>query len=57
MVQLARNPGLVASGFEARRYDAGDKLGFLQANIEIALDHKELGPGLRTYLKTLATKL
>jgi len=57
MVQLARNPGLVASGFEARRYDAGDKLGFLQANIEVALEHKELGPGLRTYLKALAAKL
>jgi UTP--glucose-1-phosphate uridylyltransferase len=57
MTQLCRNPGLLASGFSARRYDAGDKLGFLQANIELALDNPELGPGLREYLKTLSAKL
>lgn len=57
MTQLARNPGLLASGFTARRYDAGDKLGFLQANIELALENSELGPNLRAYLKTLAQKL
>jgi UTP--glucose-1-phosphate uridylyltransferase len=57
MTQLSRNPGLLASGFSARRYDAGDKLGFLQANIEVALDNPELGPSLREYIKTLATKL
>ena len=57
MTQLARGGGLLASGFEGRRYDAGDKLGFLQANIEIALDHPDLGDPLRTYLKGLATRI
>jgi UTP--glucose-1-phosphate uridylyltransferase len=57
MTQLARSPGLLASGFSARRYDAGDKLGFLQANIELGLEHPELKTSLRDYIKTLAAKL
>lgn len=39
--------------FEGTRYDCGDKLGFLKANIAFALEHAELGPGLRDFLKTL----
>jgi UTP--glucose-1-phosphate uridylyltransferase len=57
MTQLAHGPGLLASSFEARRYDAGDKLGFLQANIELALDNPELGSPLRDYIRDLARKL
>jgi UTP--glucose-1-phosphate uridylyltransferase len=54
MLQLAKSQGLLASSFQSRRYDAGDKLGFLQANIEVALDHPELGQSLREYLRRLA---
>ncbi len=36
--------------FEGMRYDAGDKLGFLMANIAFALKDPELAPGLRTFL-------
>ncbi len=57
MTRLAQGPGLLGTGFTARRYDAGDKLGFLQANIEMALEHPELGSELRRYLKSLAAKL
>lgn len=57
MTELAHGPGLLASRFKARRYDAGDKLGFLQANIEIGLDHPELSLSLRKYLKELAKRL
>lgn len=35
------------------RHDAGDKLGFLIANVEFALKREDLGPQLREYLKTL----
>ena len=38
----------------ARRYDCGSKEGFLQANVELALEHPELGPGFRAYLRTLS---
>jgi len=39
--------------FEGKRYDAGDKLGMLQATVEFALKRADLGPQLREYLKGL----
>jgi len=39
--------------FQGRRYDAGDKLGFLQATVELALGREDLGGPFRTYLKSL----
>ncbi|MGH9356358.1 MAG: UTP--glucose-1-phosphate uridylyltransferase GalU [Terriglobia bacterium] len=39
--------------FEGKRYDAGDKLGFLQATVEMALKRPELGKPFRKYLKGL----
>ena len=36
--------------FEGRRFDCGDKLGFLEATVALGLQHPELGPGLRTIL-------
>jgi UTP--glucose-1-phosphate uridylyltransferase len=39
--------------FEGTRYDAGDKLGFLIATVELALKHSELAPEFRQYLKSL----
>lgn len=40
--------------FEGKRFDAGDKLGFLKANTEFALARPDLGPAYREYLKTLS---
>jgi UTP--glucose-1-phosphate uridylyltransferase len=39
--------------FEGRRYDAGDKLGFLKATVEFGLKEPNLGKAFRKYLKTL----
>lgn len=39
--------------FDGKRYDAGDKLGFLMATVEFALKNHELGPPFRSYLRTL----
>jgi UTP--glucose-1-phosphate uridylyltransferase len=39
--------------FEGVRYDAGDKLGFLQATVEPALKRPDLGKAFRKYLKSL----
>jgi UTP--glucose-1-phosphate uridylyltransferase len=36
----------------ARRFDCGDKLGYLEANIALGLQHPELGAALRQVLKT-----
>jgi len=57
MTGLAQTKGLLASTFTSRRYDAGDKLGFLQANIELGLQHPEIGDGLRRYLLEYAQRL
>src|SRR5205085_1954846 len=51
MIQLAQDPGLMATSFRARRYDAGDKFGYLQANIEYGLRHPEVREELKKYLK------
>jgi len=39
--------------FEGKRHDAGDKLGFLQATVEMALQRDDLGKPFRKYLKSL----
>jgi UTP--glucose-1-phosphate uridylyltransferase len=39
--------------FEGRRHDAGDKLGFLKATVEMALQRDDLGKAFRHYLKSL----
>jgi len=39
--------------FDGKRYDAGDKLGFLEATVEMALKRPELGKAFRKYLKGL----
>ena len=36
--------------FEGRRFDCGDKLGFLEANLAFALERDDLGPGARKML-------
>jgi UTP-glucose-1-phosphate uridylyltransferase len=38
---------------EGKRHDAGDKLGFLKATVEYALQHEELGPAFKQYLMKL----
>ncbi|MDX6384253.1 MAG: UTP--glucose-phosphate uridylyltransferase [Blastocatellia bacterium] len=39
--------------FEGKRYDAGDKLGFLIATVDFGLKHDDLAPGFRAYLRGL----
>lgn len=57
MKVLCQNYGLNAMTFTAQRYDAGDKLGYLQANIELALQSPELKQDLKNYLLTLVERL
>lgn len=57
MTIVAQKHGMIATRFQGQRFDAGDKLGYLQANIEIALKRADLAPHLRTYIKQLAEGL
>lgn len=39
---------------EGKRYDTGDKFGFIQATIDFSLKRRDLGPPLKNYLRQLA---
>jgi len=49
--QIAAKGNLYALEFSGRRYDAGNKLEFLQATVDVALDRGDLGPPFRAYLE------
>ena len=57
MAELARTCGMTAVEFSSKRYDMGNKLGILQANIEVGIKHPETGDQLREYIKELAKTL
>ncbi len=44
---------LLGYEFEGTRYDAGQKLGFLKATVDLALKRSDLGPALRAHLQSL----
>ena len=50
---LLRREKVFAYRYKGKRFDCGSKEGFLEANVALALDHPELGPGFRAYLQTL----
>jgi UTP--glucose-1-phosphate uridylyltransferase len=57
MKVLCDQKGLNAMTFKANRFDAGDKLGYLQANIELGLRNPELQAGLKDYILQVSEKL
>ena len=44
---------VLAYAYEGKRYDCGSKVGFLQASVELALEHPEVGAEFSVYLKNL----
>jgi UTP--glucose-1-phosphate uridylyltransferase len=50
---LMREEAVYAYRFTGKRYDCGSKLGYLQATVEYALAHPELGRKFRSYLQGL----
>ncbi len=50
---MLRNRPIYGYRFEGKRYDAGDKLGFLKATVEFALKRPDLGEAFREYLQKL----
>ncbi|MBE7062062.1 MAG: UTP--glucose-1-phosphate uridylyltransferase [Clostridiales bacterium] len=55
--RLAENGELLATCFEGERYDVGDKLGYIKANVEIALKSEEIGTDVAEYVKELSKRL
>jgi UTP--glucose-1-phosphate uridylyltransferase len=52
--ELVKEEKVFGYNFDGKRFDAGDKLGMLEATVEFALDRDDLGPEFRAYLKGLA---
>ena len=44
---------VLAHEFDGVRYDCGSKLGYLQANVQLALKHAEVGVAFKRYLRSL----
>lgn len=57
MKVLAQNGNMMGIDFSGTRYDMGNKLGIMKANVEVALNHKEIGEDFKKYIKELAKEL
>jgi UTP--glucose-1-phosphate uridylyltransferase len=57
LCELNRQKPMNAYLFEGKRYDVGDKLGYIEATIEFALRREELRPHLTEYLRNLTGQL
>ncbi len=57
MAVLARSGKMTGVDFTGTRYDMGSKLGIMQAQVETALKHKEIGEDFKKYLLEVASKL
>ena len=52
----AESKGIYAYRFDGTRYDAGDKLGFLKATVEFALNRHDLGSGSNNQVRCPVTE-
>jgi UTP--glucose-1-phosphate uridylyltransferase len=50
---LIGTEGVNAYSYDGKRYDCGSKLGFLEATVDLALKHGEVGPRFREFLTKL----
>ncbi len=57
MRTLAITNGMIGVDFVGTRYDMGNKLGILQAIVEVGLKHPEIGEDFREYLKNVSKNL
>ena len=53
IAKLIATEGVHAYQYEGKRYDCGSKLGFLEATVDFALKHPEVGPAFAQYLASL----
>ncbi len=55
IAQLLHEQRVLAYEFTGKRFDCGNKLGYLQAQVEFGLDHPEIGADFERYLNQLDT--
>jgi UTP--glucose-1-phosphate uridylyltransferase len=54
LLGLAKAPGMLAVTLEGNRYDAGTRVGFIEANLAYALKRKDIGEDVRALLRRLS---
>jgi UTP--glucose-1-phosphate uridylyltransferase len=54
IARLMDTEGVHAYQYQGKRYDCGSKQGFLEATVELALKHEEVGSAFRAYLKGMS---
>ena len=54
IARLKSREAVYAFQYEGKRYDCGSKEGFLEATVELALEHPQVGESFRKYLKSLS---
>ena len=52
--RLMAHETVYAYQYSGKRYDCGSKEGFLEATVELALQHPDVGESFRQYLKNLS---
>lgn len=57
LATAGEGPGVYGIVFRGRRYDTGDKLGYLKATVQLAAERDDLGPQFREWLSAYATGL
>ncbi len=53
IAELRKSEEIFAYSFQGRRFDCGSKIGYLEANVEIALQHEDMADDFKKYLKNL----
>ena len=48
---------IYACNYPGTRYDIGDKMGFIKANVEMAMRRPDLGEAVKEYIKELSKRL
>jgi putative protease len=54
---LCREQAVYGLAFQGKRYDVGDKMGYLKATVEFALARPDLAEGFREYLRSISLEL
>lgn len=54
---LTKSVGMVGVDYTGKRYDLGNKMGMIEAAIEVGVKHPEIGESLKAYLKEFAKTL
>jgi UTP--glucose-1-phosphate uridylyltransferase len=54
IARLMQHEPVMAWQYEGKRYDCGSKEGFLEATVELALQHPDVGDSFRAYLRNLS---